>query len=90
MIENDRDHVTTLQEQYKALEVRVSSVEAANRFKDDISELQKSQIRSIIDEIMKSKSQDSQRSMTMYVDTIMYQEGAKINELLKLETGRTL
>ena len=56
MIEDDRVHVTALQEQYKALEVRVSSVEAANRFKDDISELQKSQIRSIIDEIMKSKS----------------------------------
>ena len=90
MIEDDRDHVTTLQEQYKALEKRVSSVEAANRFKDDISELQKSQIRSMIDEIMKSKSQDSQRSMTMYVDTRMYQEVAKINELLKLETGRTL
>ena len=56
MIEDDRDHVTTLQEQYKALEKRVSSVEGAARYKDDISDLQKSQIRSMIDEIMKSKS----------------------------------
>ena len=56
MIEDDRDHVTTLQEQYKALEKRVSSVEGAARYKDDISELQKSQIRSMIDEKMKSIS----------------------------------
>ena len=73
MIEEDRDHVTTLQEQYKALEVRKSSVDAAARYKDDTSELQKSQIRSMIDEIMKLKSLDSQRSMTLYVDTRMHQ-----------------
>lgn len=44
----------------------------------------------MIEENLKLKLDQAHLSMTLYVDSKIYYEATKINESLKVETGRTL